>query len=95
MIFLIFNIFIYLLLAGLIGAAAGWLMRNLQAQRGEEEAARAVADAKSKLPQMESMLRSRDEQVAKLKIQFAEAGIELKAQTQALGTMEKENQSKS
>ncbi len=92
MIFLIFNIFIYLLLAGLIGAAAGWLMRNLQAQRGEEEAARAVADAKSKLPQMESMLRSRDEQVAKLKIQFAEAGNELKAQTQALGTMEKENQ---
>lgn len=37
MIFLIFNIFIYLLLAGLIGAAAGWLLRNLQAQRRDEQ----------------------------------------------------------
>ena len=64
MIFLIAKIFVYLLLAGFVGAAAGWLTRNLQAQRSDENASRAVNDAKSKMPQLESLLRGRDEQVA-------------------------------
>ena len=92
MIFLIFNIFIYLLLASLIGAAAGWLLRNLQAQRREEAATLAVADARSKLPQMETLLRGRDEQLTKLKSQFAEVSSELKALAQAPNTLEEENQ---
>lgn len=92
MIFLIFNIFIYLLLASLIGAAAGWLLRNLQAQRREEEATLAVADARSKLPQMETLLRGRDKQMTKLKSQFAEVSSELKALAQAPNTLEEENQ---
>ena len=92
MIFLIFNIFIYLLLASLIGAAAGWLRRNLQAQRREEEATLAVADARSKLPQMETLSRGRDEQLTKLKSQFAEVSSELKALAQAPNTLEEENQ---
>jgi len=72
MMFLIGKIFIYLLLAGGIGGAAGWLARNLQAQRTEENAQRSVTDVKAKLPQLESLLRGRDEQIQKLKAEIAD-----------------------
>ncbi len=88
MIFLIFKIFVYLLLAALIGGAAGWLIRNLQAQKTDENAARAVNDAKAKLPQLESLLRGRDEQITKLKEQMAEAKTQLNEQTQEARAME-------
>ena len=72
MMFLIGKMFLYLLLAGGIGGAAGWLMRNLQAQRTEENAQRSVTDVKAKLPQLESLLRGRDEQIQKLKAEIAD-----------------------
>ena len=72
MMFLIGKIFIYLLLAGGIGGAAGWLARNLQAQRTEENAQRSVTDVKAKLPQLESLLRGRDDQIQKLKAEIAD-----------------------
>lgn len=72
MMFLIGKMFVYLLLAGGIGGAAGWLMRNLQAQRTEENAQRSVTDVKAKLPQLESLLRGRDEQIQKLKAEIAD-----------------------
>lgn len=72
MIYLILQMFVYLLLAGIIGGAAGWLLRNLQAQQSEEQARRQVTDAKSKVPQLESLLRGRDEQVTKLKNEIRE-----------------------
>ena len=84
MMFLIAKMFFYLLTAGLIGAGAGWLLRNLQSQRVEELAARDVAEAKTKLPQMESLLRGRDEQVNKLKAQLAEAKTQIKEHGRAL-----------
>jgi len=77
MIFLILKIFVYLLLAGSIGAGAGWLFRNLQAQKIEERANRAVHDAKSKVPQLESLLRGRDEQVQKYKNQMKDNKVML------------------
>ena len=89
MIFLISKIFFYILLAGLVGAAAGWLIRNLQAQRSEENALRAAHDAKSKVPQLESLLRGRDEQLAKLKDIVAEKQTEIAQQQQTLRDMEK------
>lgn len=70
--FLIGKMFIYLFLAGAVGGIAGWLFRNLQAQRTEESANRAAHDAKAKLPQLESLLRGRDEQITKLKDMLAE-----------------------
>ncbi len=82
MIFLILKMFIYLLLAAAIGGAAGWLIRNLQAQKSEENANRAVNDAKAKLPQLESLLRGRDEQISKLKAQLAETKSQLNEQDQ-------------
>ena len=65
MIFLLLNMFVYLVLAAAIGGAAGWFWRNLQAQQTDEAALRQVNDAKSKVPQLESFLRARDEQLAK------------------------------
>ncbi len=88
MIFLITKIFVYLLLAGGVGAAAGWLFRNLQAQRNEENALRAAHDAKSKLPQLESLLRGRDEQLTKLKEIVAEKQAELGEQAKTLRELE-------
>ena len=84
MIFLIVKIFVYLLLAVVVGGVAGWLFRNLNAQRTEEAANRAVNDAKSKLPQLESLLRGRDEQVTKLKDQLQEYKAQLSEQDQVL-----------
>ncbi len=78
MFYLLLQMFVYLVLAMGIGAAAGWLYRNLQAQRQEEEAARAVNDARSKVPRLESLLRGRDEQVDKLKGQYKQKAAALK-----------------
>jgi uncharacterized small protein (DUF1192 family) len=89
MIFLITKMFVYLLLAGAIGAAGGWLFRNLQAQRSEENALRAAHDAKSKVPQLESLLRGRDEQITKLKDILQEKQSELSEQGQAMQDLEK------
>ncbi len=90
MIFLIGKIFIYLVVAGLVGALAGWLVRNLQAQRAEESAQRAAHDAKAKLPQLESLLRGRDEQVSKLKAMLTEKKAELAAYEQKMRDMEQQ-----
>ncbi|MEM7101055.1 MAG: hypothetical protein AAF541_22535 [Pseudomonadota bacterium] len=67
MIFLLMKMFFYIVVAAGIGGAAGWFLRNLQAQQTDEAAHRSVNDAKSKLPQLESLLRGRDEQIEKLK----------------------------
>ena len=90
MIFLIGKMFVYLVLAAGIGGAAGWLYRNLQAQRTEESAARAVNDAKAKLPQLESLLRGRDEQITKLKEQLKESKADLGAQAQEARGLEQQ-----
>lgn len=63
MIFLIAKIFVYMLLALAAGAAAGWLWRHRQAAQQEGALERALMDARSRLPQMETALRSRDERI--------------------------------
>ena len=81
-------IFIYLFLAGAVGAVAGWLLRNLQAQRTEEGAQRAAHDAKAKLPQLESLLRHREEQITKLKATLNESKQELVEHDQKVRDLE-------
>ena len=90
MTFLILKIFAYLVLAALIGAAAGWLFRNLEAQKSEEKANRAAHDAKSKVPQLESLLRGRDEQISKFKGQVDEAKALLTEREQTLRQVEQQ-----
>lgn len=88
MTFLILKILLYLILALGVGLVAGWLIRNLQAQKSEESAQRAVHDAKAKLPQLESMIRSRDDQSNKLKNELNDTKNVAKQMQQELRQME-------
>ena len=88
MTFLIIKMFVYLFVAAAIGGVAGWLFRNLEAQKSEDKAARAAHDAKSKLPQLESLLRGRDEQITKFKDQLNEAKGAIRERDQALAKSE-------
>ncbi|MAT84868.1 MAG: hypothetical protein CMD39_11335 [Gammaproteobacteria bacterium] len=81
MIFLIAKIFVYLLLALGLGAAAGWLWRHQQATGREAELEKALLDARSRLPQMETALRAREERVEVL-------GRELAARDEAVAAHE-------
>ena len=67
MIYLVLKIFVYLLLALLMGAGAGWLLRQLSAQRESELLKRALNDAKSRIPQLESTARHRDERLRQMR----------------------------
>jgi capsule polysaccharide export protein KpsE/RkpR len=90
MTFLIIKIFVYLVLAGAIGFGAGWLFRNLHGQRAEERSQRAMHEAKSKVPQLESLLRGRDDQIKKLKSEIKERREELQSKDQVLGEKERQ-----
>ena len=66
MMFLILKIFIYLCVALIMGGGAGWLLRHLAAQKEVEALQRSLQDSKAKVPQLESMLRARDERIKTL-----------------------------
>lgn len=72
MIFLILKMFVYLLLALVAGAGAGWVLRHIAAARQEEDMQRTLADARARVPQFESLIRSRDEQIKRLKEELKE-----------------------
>ena len=67
MIYLIAKIFLYMLLTLAIGFAAGWLSRNIASVKREEELQKSVTESRSRVPQFESLMRTRDEQVRKLR----------------------------
>lgn len=67
MIFLILKMFVYLLLALAAGVGAGWVLRHIAAAKQEEDVQRTLADARARVPQFESLIRSRDEQIKRLK----------------------------
>ena len=77
MIYLILKMLIYLLLALFAGAGAGWLLRNLAAGKREEEMQRTLADARARVPQFESLLRSRDEQIVRLKDDLTDKDVRI------------------
>jgi chromosome segregation ATPase len=62
-IFLIAKIFVYLLVALGLGVAAGWLWRNLQAAGRETDIERSLMETRSRVPQLETALRARDERL--------------------------------
>ena len=66
MIFLILKMFVYLLLALVAGVGAGWVLRHIAAAKQEEDMQRTLADARARVPQFESLIRSRDEQIKRL-----------------------------
>lgn len=95
MIYLIFKMALYLLIALATGAGAGWLIRNLSAVKQEEELQRAANEVKAKLPQIESLMRSRDEQLTTLRSEskdkdarIGELRNELSVQSKALKSVQ-------
>lgn len=77
MIFLILKMFVYLLLALLAGAGAGWMLRHIAAIRQDEETQRTLADARARVPQFESLIRSRDEQISRLKEELKDKDVRI------------------
>ncbi|MFP6834865.1 MAG: hypothetical protein VB948_02000 [Pseudomonadales bacterium] len=67
MIYLVMKMFIYLAVAVGAGFGAGWLTRNLDATKSEEELQRTLTETKARLPQFESLMRSRDQQLKTLR----------------------------
>ena len=67
MIYLIAKIFLYMFLALGLGFGAGWLSRNIIGAKREDELQKSVTESRSRVPQFESLMRSRDEQVRKLR----------------------------
>lgn len=72
MIYLIMKMFVYLAVALLAGFGAGWLTRNLMAAKKEDELHRTVSETKSRVPQFESLMRTRDEQMKTLRQELKE-----------------------
>ncbi len=95
MIYLILKIFAYLLLAVIMGFGAGWLTRNILAQKREEELGRTVTEARARVPQFESLMRTRDEQVQRLRDELAERDGRLADMTDAVKSKEDELRAKS
>jgi chromosome segregation ATPase len=89
MIYLIFKMALYLLVALGSGAAAGWLMRNRSASKWEEEWSRELDEHKSKLLQLESLMRSRDEQLQALRVEAKEKATRIGGLRDEVGTASK------
>lgn len=89
MIYLVLKIGFYLLAAMGAGAAAGWLLRNLNANQKEQESARQIVELQSKVPQFETLLRTRDDNIAELKSQLKDKQQQLE-QAQAAPDFEQE-----
>ena len=66
MTFLILQMFVYLLVALLLGAAAGWIWRSIGNNQEVETLSRQVNEAKAKIPQLESQVRARDDKLRKV-----------------------------
>ncbi len=77
MIYLILKMFFYLLLALLAGGAAGWILRHIMAAKQDEDMQRTLADARARVPQFESLIRSRDEQINRLKDDLKEKDVRI------------------
>lgn len=67
MIYLIMKIFLYLFIALIVGVGAGWLIRNIAAARKEDELNKLISEVRARVPQFESLMRTRDEQAQKLR----------------------------
>jgi predicted RNase H-like nuclease (RuvC/YqgF family) len=76
-IFLILKMFVYLLLALAAGVGAGWVLRHIAAAKQEEDMQRTLADARARVPQFESLIRSRDEQIKRLKEELKEKDVRI------------------
>ena len=94
MIYLILKMFFYLVMALGLGAAAGWLLRNLLAAKTEEELQRQLLDTRARVPQMETLMRTRDEQIKRLKLDLDEKETQRKSAETELESLQRTLQEK-
>lgn len=95
MIYLIMKMFLYLLVALVAGGAAGWLLRNIAALRKEDELNKSLAEARGRVPQFESLLRSRDELVKQLRLDLKTQEAKSSDLQVSLSTQERDMREKS
>lgn len=88
MTFLILKISVYLLLALLAGMAAGWVLRHVSASTRDEELQKTLADARARVPQFETLLRSRDNQIARMRETQGERDEQIGALTERVRELE-------
>jgi chromosome segregation ATPase len=86
--FLILKISVYLLLALLAGMAAGWVLRHVSASTRDEELQKTLADARARVPQFETLLRSRDNQIARMRETQGERDEQIGALTERVRELE-------
>jgi hypothetical protein len=77
--YLILKISGYLVLALLAGLATGWFLRHITATSREEEMQRTLADARARVPQFETLIRSRDVQISHLKEEIKDKNFRINA----------------
>jgi len=95
MIYLIMKMFLYLVVALVAGGAAGWLLRNIAALRKEDELNKSLAEARGRVPQFESLLRSRDELVKQLRLDLKTQEAKSSDLQVSLSTQERDMREKS
>lgn len=78
MIYLILKIFLYLLVALLLGLGAGWLIRNVVSIRREDELQKTITEVRARVPQFESLMRTRDQQVQRMRDELKDKNQDLK-----------------
>ncbi len=89
MIYLILEILVYLALALGLGAATGWLWRNLEAARREEELQRALAEARESLARISPDLGHREAEVEQLRRELDAREQDTLRQAEALARQER------
>ncbi len=72
MIYLILKIALYLLLAALVGVGVGWFLRQISAREKEEKLSRELNTTRSRIPQLETSVRNREQQASRLLLEIEE-----------------------
>ncbi|MCR9277849.1 MAG: hypothetical protein NXH85_07715 [Pseudomonadaceae bacterium] len=89
MLYLILKIIAYLITATGLGLAAGYFARHAQAKKEEEALTTALNETKARLPQQDTLLRTRDEKLAQQAEQISEFKSEAKQAKQKIAGLER------
>jgi chromosome segregation ATPase len=77
MIYLIFKMFVYLLVSTGAGFAAGWLLNQLRSDRAVASAQEASNSSRTVVPQLESTIRAREQEIDQARARLKECETSL------------------
>lgn len=89
MLYLVLKIIAYLITATCLGIAAGYFARHAQAKKDEEALTTALNETKARLPQQDTLLRTRDDKIAQQAEQISEFKTEAKQTKQRVAELER------